>query len=398
MELVQLHSAHARHLWSSTLAVTCIVATGALACGDAGGSEFAPKSVYGPTNRDTVNQYKRNRDDGSAMTITSEVVGEIVLPTGTFERTRLGEFTPTAPSGIEAWVSFPNPETLTIAGGEVWSQQILPSPNPADSSARVEFATPITVDLTPTRGEPQALAREVSVSILGTQVDIHVTGSFTLVSDDETVMTEAGVLHGCRHYTGSAKAEGNELLTLLGADEASGELWQHPNLGFVRAVASVPGSPDYVFDFTGTSEYGRATSGTNRIQAMRVLHTLEQLELKTYDVHGALDADKDRHAKMMIEARYLDEDLARTSQRPPVETEIGTVFGTFPHFLVESPLSFFHPEENGQGFSFWIGYVDQAAKNEPINGIAYHVTARVPDYGTNAVRVTSRIVYEIYTP
>ncbi len=398
MHPVHPPSAPARHLWIWPLALACAAATGALACGDGGDSGPAPKSVYGPTSRETVNEYKRNREDGSLLTITSEVVGEIALPTGTFQRTRLGEFSPAAPSGIEAWVSFPNPQTLTIAGGEVWSQQTLPSPNPADSSARIELATPITVDLTPALGEPQRLDGEVNVDILGTQVALEITGSFTLVSDDVTVMTGAGALHGCRHYTGSGKAEGNELLALLGADEASGELWQHPNLGFVRAVASVPGRPDYVFDFTGTTEYGRATSGTNRIQGMRVLRTLEKFELSTYDVHGALDADKDTHAKMMIEARYLEEDLARSSNRPPIVTDFGTVFGTFPHFLVESPLSFFHPEENGQGFTYWIGYVDQAAKNEPSNGIVYHVTARVPDYGTNPVRVTSRIVYQLYTP
>jgi hypothetical protein len=129
---------------------------------------------------------------------------------------------------------------------------------------------------------------------------------------------------------------------------------------------------------------------------MRVLRTLESFDLSTYDVRGQFDADKDKHAKMLVEVRFMEDEKAKTADRPPIETDIGTVFGVYPHELIASPVSFFHAEENGKGFTFWIAYVDQAAKNESTNGISYHISATVPDYGSSPVRVTSRIVYNLY--
>ncbi|HPB97712.1 MAG TPA: hypothetical protein PKW66_17460, partial [Polyangiaceae bacterium] len=105
-----------------------------------------------------------------------------------------------------------------------------------------------------------------------------------------------------------------------------------------------------------------------------------------------------QHAKMLVEARFADDSKAQSSDRPPIDTQIGTTMGVFPHQLVASPISFFHPEENGKGFTFWVGYVDQAAKNESVNGISYHITAKVPNDASNSVRVTSRIIYSLYKP
>ena len=64
-----------------------------------------------------------------------------------------------------------------------------------------------------------------------------------------------------------------------------------------------------------------------------------------------------------------------------------------------SPISLFHPSENGQGFTYWIAYVDQAAKNEAGgNGIAYHAGVTLPDFVSSPMRVSGRIVYHLVTP
>lgn len=405
MTLFHLGSLWRRRLVRAGLVLACVAVVPFTGCGGGGdeeesaaSAEAAAKAPYGPVSRETVNQYKRNRNDGTTLDIVSEVVGDKTIDGKTFWRAKLGDFNASAPSGMEAWVVFPNPDAATFAGGDFWSQQILPNPNAAEPSASVALAEPIDIDLNPTVGTEQTITATATVTLLGQPVDVDVSGSYTMVSDDESIQTEAGVLNGCRKFTGSGTATNSEILSLLGADQASGDLWYHPSLGVVRAVIKVPGKDDYVFDFMGTTEMGKATSGVNRVQGMRVLHTLERFELSTYDARGEFDADKDKHAKMLVEARFMDDEKAKTSDRPPIETEIGTVFGVYPHQLVASPVSFFHPEENGKGFTFWIAYVDQAAKNESSNGIAYHVNAIVPDYGSSPVRVTSRIVYTIYKP
>ncbi len=402
MIFAQLGSLWRRRLVRVGAVMACVAVGPLTGCGDEGPSgastETAAKAPYGPVSRDTVNQYKRNRSDGTTIEIVSEVVGDKTIAGNAFWRARVGDFNPSAPSGVEAWVVFPTPESAIIAGGDFWSQQILPNPSSTEPSASVELAEPVDVDLNPPVGAAQTLTATATVTLLGQPVEVEFSGSYTMANDDESIQTEAGVLNGCRKFTASGTATNSEILSLLGADQASGDVWYHPRLGVVRAVVRVPGKVDYVFDFLGTTELGRATSGVNRIQGVRVLRTLERFDLNTYDVRGEFDADKDKHAKMLIEARFMDDERAKTSDRPPVETEIGTVFGVFPHQLVASPVSFFHPEENGKGFTFWIAYVDQAAKNEPSNGIAYHVSAMVPDYGSSPVRVTSRVVYTLYTP
>lgn len=358
-----------------------------------GPSESAAKAPYGPVSRDTVIDYTRVRSDGSTLEATSEVVGDKEIGGKSYWRGRIGDFG-SEPTGVEAWLSWKG-DSAVVAGGEFWSQKVLPNPTGDGPSADVVLDSPVTVDLAPPVGEAQPVTASGTVNILGQPVQVEATGSYTMTEQDVAVETAAGTLHGCRRFTFEGSVDNSEILSILGADEASGEAWYHPKLGFVKAVIQVPGKDDYVFDFAGTHEMGKATSGVNHIQGMAVLDTLESFDLNTYDVHGAFDADKDTHAKMLVEARFLDEEKAKTTNQPPVELEFGTVFGVFPHQLVSSPVSIFHPEENGEGFTYWYAYVDQAAKNEPENGIAYHVTATVPDYGSSKVRVTSRIVYSL---
>jgi hypothetical protein len=87
---------------------------------------------------------------------------------------------------------------------------------------------------------------------------------------------------------------------------------------------------------------------------------------------------------------------AKTATPPPVVEQFTTGWGYFPHELVASPVSIFHPEENGKGYTFWYGYADEAAKNEPgDNGILYAIEVRPADYMSNAVRATARIRYNV---
>ena len=367
----------------------------ASACGggdDASSSGSDPKAKYGPTSRDTVSSYLRT-SQSETVSIETRVVGEKTIAGKSYWRARIGTFS-SAPSGAEAWLTQPNPDTLVVAGGEFYSQNLLPNPTAGEPSATVELETPVTVKLAPPLGTPQSLTLSTTITVLGQPLAVDLTGSYTMTSDDETVETLAGTLYGCRKLTGSASTTNTTLAGLLGDDTISGEVWYHPALGVLKATVTLPGKGSYDFDFYGTQEMGAAASGSNRIQAMGLLKTNETFRLDTFDVNGALDADKNTHAKMLLEVRFADEARAKSSDTPPVETEMGTALGIYPHQLTSSPVSFFHPEENGRGLTFWIAYVDQAAKNAP-NDTAYHVEVTVPDYGSSAVRFTSRIVYTL---
>ena len=78
------------------------------------------------------------------------------------------------------------------------------------------------------------------------------------------------------------------------------------------------------------------------------------------------------------------------------QVNFGTMGGMyyFPHELIESPVSVFFPEENGNGFRYWYAFVDQAAKNQDENGISYTISVD-KDASLPELRVTARIAYEI---
>ena len=108
---------------------------------------------------------------------------------------------------------------------------------------------------------------------------------------------------------------------------------------------------------------------------------------------GVKDADKDSHAKMLVELRWADDAMAKTDKRPSIDPVFGTDTGMYSATLEQVPVSFLHPEENGKGYVYWYYYVDQAAKNQPMNGIEYHAGVRY-DSSFSPLRVTARIVYK----
>jgi len=139
------------------------------------------------------------------------------------------------------------------------------------------------------------------------------------------------------------------------------------------------------------------TPGYNAIQKVGLIQPGgETFELSTYGCSGDFSADKMTHAKMLLELRFADEELAKTTTQPPVIVSFVTVFGYFPHQLVSSTVSIFHPEENGRGYTYWYALVDQAAKNVAgSDGISYGIEVAPADYMTNAVRATARIRYMV---
>jgi hypothetical protein len=214
--------------------------------------------------------------------------------------------------------------------------------------------------------------------------------TFSLKEKGVTVQTGIGPVEGCWHFEGGAT-----LAKFFGAPtEVQGEVWYSPTLGLVKAKANKP-FPDLGMDFTGSSDYLDLGDGWASVHKVGVVGDgVSSFELNTYDVNTQLDADKNTHAKMFAEVRWVSEETAKTSKQPYVDLTFGTTMGYFPSSLTQSPVSVFHPEENGKGYVYWVGFVDQAAKNEPgPNGISYRVTAKYePTF--SPIRITARIIYK----
>lgn len=371
--------------WVGGLAALILLAP--LGCGsdEEDGSESGGdgKTPYGPPTKTTSFLVRSVMPElpeeivNAAWTGTKEVGGK------TFDRMFAGYEENGEPKGTEVWVNKEG-DNYVIAGAM------------EHSIMSVEFTEPVTVDMKPPIRTPQTITASGMVTTADDPTPKPGSGTMTyeLLTTTASVETDMGLVHGCSQYEGTMTLEGEGVPEFMKALTIDVQAWHHPQLGFV--AGKIPGL-GAEFGLMGSRDYGKATSGTNIISAMGVLSGENRnFDLNTYDVHGNFDADKNKHAKMMIELRWLDEERAKSSEQPYVEVEFGTVFGIYPHQLIESPITFFHPHENGEGYTYWIGYVDQAAKNEPENGIAYHVSAY---YDFDApVRVTSRIVYEMYTP
>lgn len=224
---------------------------------------------------------------------------------------------------------------------------------------------------------------------------IPVSVSYGPVEDDVTLMSAMGPIVGCRKFDveGSFEMAGLPLTGTL----IKGSGYYHPTLGLVGWEA-----PDLGIglSMSGTSNYGDATEGHNVIEKSDILtSTNSSFRLDTYDRIDQFDADKDTHAKMLLELRWADPTVATTHDEPDglmAPITFGTLGGIyyFPHQLIESPVSIFFPEENGNDFRYWYAFVDQAAKNQDENGISYSITvdkdSTLPD-----LRVTARIGYTI---
>ena len=341
-----------------------------------------------PTWNDTIRgTYSRTLPNGTTGQYAVTYVGDKALPTGTFRRYRGAR--EGATSGAELWVQ-PQDRRFVLGGAEYSSQSaaLLKVPSPAT----ITLDTPLVIDLDAPVGVAQPLEAKAKVAISGSNVtSASAKGSYTVVGRDVAVEAPSGVMvAGCTHLKLDA-----EVPIFFGATSvsASAQVFYSSTLGVVKTVLDEP------FSGLGWGVKGSRTShelrdGYFSVEAMEVVGKGSQstFQLSTKEAQGKLDADKDTHAKMLVEMRWVDEVAAKTEARPNVQPAFGTNTGTYSATLTQAPVSFLHPEENGKGYVYWYYYVDQAAKNQATNGIEYR--AGVSSASGNALRVTSRIVYK----
>ncbi|GAB4304174.1 MAG: hypothetical protein Kow0090_19740 [Myxococcota bacterium] len=346
--------------------------------------------------------YKRLFPDETVKNYPAKIVGEKKIKGKTFSRFQVGDFSASDLDAVEIWLDTSAGETVTIAGAEIYR------PNVGDASSpdiTITLKEPVNVSLNISVGEPQTKTVEWEVefsdSISPIEVALYevlsqsgVTTEYTLVDDSETVDTPMGSFSGCKHYQYETK-DTTPILT--------GEVWLHSTVGVVKIISNWPPPEGVDAGLLSILDYGTPAEGFNTIQSATAIGaTNPNYELNTYYANEQFDADKDTHAKMLLELRWADPEKAKSTTQPPVGYEFGTVMGVYPTFLTMSQISLFYPHENGEGYNYWVAAVDQAAKNESQNGIAYHIRTW---YDTTAaggeggdVRVTGRINYKLYKP
>lgn len=368
----------------------------AAACG---GSSEDVKRPLDPPGRDTQATYQVQVTDGGEVTAQVRFVGETDFNGQTWEKY---EITYPKPEGTKVAHVFgvaSEGRRIVVAGGDV----VYPPGDTRHKDYVVTLDNPIAIDLDEVPvGQTQTTPVSGTVQIVG-QPEIRAAGTvtWTKTSTDAVVETRLGTVAGVEVYEGEAvltEGEGHWILDAVKGMKVRGTVWMHPTMGLVKYE-----TPDFPLSggLSGSRSCGDPTSGDwNTIQAVGVVAPGgEAFDLSTSDCSGEWDADKMRHAQMLLELRFADDDKARSNLTPPVDVTFGTGWGWFPFQLIPSPVSIFHPEENGQGYTFWYAYVNEGAKNEPgDNGILYHVEVRPTDYQNAAVRAAARIHYGLYHP
>lgn len=369
------------------------------ACGgsDSGGSLDPKNDPYGERKPTTKTSSTLHFDPGSILSSpdikqNTTVVGQKTVGDKSYDR--LATLNVDDPSqGGEYWIKQNQNGTVDFAGFDVHSTLAATLIPPGS----VVFDTPLTVKIDAPLGVSQPVTMSGSYTPTGTTTPTTVTatGQYTLVEKDTVATTDMGPVAGCNHYTGSLSSSSDLIPEPLRGITLNGDLWYHPSFGVVAFKV-----PDLGFEtrMKDTSDCGeKDSSGHRTIRKVAIVDATQgKFELSAYGCAGNFDADKNTHAKMLLELRWSDESQAKTSTMPTHPYQFQTVFGMFPSTLVQSPVSVLHPEENGKGFVYWIAYVDQAAKNSPgSNGISYGVTVS-PGSGLAAVRASARIYYKVY--
>ena len=355
--------------------------------GGGGGGAGSAERPLEPTFETTEWTYHQVTPDGDLYDFPMRMAGEKELHGRTYGRYQAGSgLVKDNGDLVEAWVEWRGEDEVVFGGGEIRAAfpGISENGEPLVSGSTDE---PVVFDLFPPVGEPQVFDLSGTVVLGGSGDPIALEGelTYTLVETDVTVNTSAGPIAGCRRFEASGSTQGQDI---------SGECWYHPELGLVAADVDVPPPGGVHLDLLGIEDWGDPAAGWGDMQGMAVLDTDNTVfRLDTYDVNGAFDADKNTHAKMLLEFRWVDETLALGTTEPPVTLDFGTTWGYYPAMLVQSPVSIFHPDENGQGYTYWVAAVDQAAKNQPENGISYHASASLQTV-SEPVRVSGRLLYK----
>jgi hypothetical protein len=347
---------------------------------------------------------------GPPLSLVTGIVGQKAM--GQDSYARLATSLVDDPSkNIEYWVKENSDKTtLTFAG--LSGTGLASGITVPDSS--ITFPAPINLNLNPTVGQVQAVTTGGMVSPIDAGVDAghllsahgpqtissdDVTGEYTLVEANATVVTGMGPVSGCSHFTGWFMSTSASLPEALRGQKVSGELWYHPSFGVVAFNTTNLGTVDLGIGTTMTDsdDCGSVdSSGYKTIRKVGMVDASSSFELDTYDCDGKQYlADKNVEASMLLELRWADGTQAKTEAQPLPKVEFGTPMGWFPNSMTEQSTSTFYPEENSNGFKYWSSYVKQANKNDPgDDSTAYHIKVGAVA-GLLPVRVTARIHYKV---
>jgi hypothetical protein len=377
------------------LLVGVVVAIGCSSKSDNGGSTFdGEKAPYGNRSPATVS-HSVIQKGGATSTAVTQTAGEKTIGGTTY--TRLTATNTADPSsGVEWWINEKPGESVTIAGWDGHTKMA----NGIVPPGTVTLNTPLTVSLNPPLNVPQTATSGATIQVPGDPTVHQGQASFnyTLVDDNAAVETSMGTIYGCKHFSGTASAVSDLLPPILTGVTAQGDVWYHPSYGVVAFTSPLLDLGMEISDAVDCSDPD--SSGHVIVRKTATVDSAHWFSVDTYgDCNQAFDADKDEHAQMLLELRWADDAKAKAGAPdtlgPMLHIEFGTVWGVFFATPVKTQVSALHPEENGQGFNYLYAFVNQAAKNEATNGIAYHISVKV-DSGASAMRATGRIYYKKY--
>ncbi len=262
--------------------------------------------------------------------------------------------------------------------------------------------TPVKFNLDPPVGVPQTVAATSNITTTYDPVGRPATfeATYTLVEEGATVTTsQLGTVSGVRHFQGSVAVTGEALPAAYTGSAFGVDVWYHPELGVVDVK-----SPQLGLDLGQEAQNDWTEPDAGGVTVGRMLAVLDggntSASLSTYDRAQAYDADMCVHTKMLAEVRWANESDAVNLGQPDPTLFACHFDGGWGQFcwggcpLLESAISWFHPEENGKGYKFFYAYVDQALKNEYVEGgdkgSVYSINC-VTDPSLPPVRVTARI-------
>jgi hypothetical protein len=303
--------------------------------------------------------------------------------------------------------------SMKIAGGKDrgFLASILPPIVPGVNGSTLILDSSFTIQTKPplnTQQSSTVTGKLYDAANPATPKNFKVDMKYTRDQDNAIATTSMGPVEGCSHFTVSATPKGDlAILTSLLNIVYNGEAWYHDKLGLVAYKCPALGLDA---NMNGESDYGTATEGANTIRKVQVLDANHPVfELNTYDRARKNDADKMSHAQMLLEFRWASDSLAKNGTAPNYLAAITLIatnntlgysfvdnrFG-WGAVLVSSPVSIFHPEENGKGYKYWYVYVNEAAKNEPgANNVSYLIRVSQGSFVPPALRCSARIMYTI---
>lgn len=313
---------------------------------------------------------------GASGEIQTAVTGSVTV--GTEDLPVLSVQDSRSPTPIEVVASFEG--TDVALGGFT-----IPH-TPPGIGVEVVFSQAFHIDMEGPIGQPQTatLGGELTLGDPSISEELYLPFDITATVLETDVVAPApmGDVPGCRHASVSASS---------GDLSATGEVWTRDDVGFVHGFVDTTWGR---FDLGELGYKGFDDVGDRRvIQAEGVVQLGRPFSLSTYDIDGDFLADKDTHAQMWLEMRWANAERARTEEQPLLSYQFGTVLGTYPAEIQRSDVSLLHASES-EGFVYWYALVDQAAKNEADNGIAYQVSAWNDGFISDDVLVGAFIRYK----